>query len=576
MHSKKILTGFFYFVLCIGTTSVSAQIEYPILSIQESYRSGELSVNEATLAQLELFENSFAHSHSLNEPVKCATPLISFVEQNRHLLSEETMSAYQKAFSNQPIALTESYVSESGKFIIYYEVSGSNSVPLGDENSNSVPDYVEWVAEASDSSYRHEILTLGFKDPIPSGAQYSVTLRNLGAYGQARPVSSEPSGTVIEIENDFAGFPPNDDPEGHQKGAIKVTMAHEFKHAIQYAQSNWSGESDSWLEMDATLYEEIVYDNVNDYYNYLDGFASNFFGSPSSTLIPGSYEDITWALYFHDRFGDSFWTKVWERIEENVTITYLNAIEAELKADNVNFEYSVTEAMLWHFASGENLSNSSYGFDESSEYPNPTISETFTVLPDVLSDPNTLSRFSGRYFIVDLLETDLAQVQIDVLTDNSSLQLGLIAYNLDGTIDTQIITNPDVDVLNVNKTTFSWSEFDKLGLVFFNSSSSEQATFQFQTKEYSFSGSTTIVLSQNYPNPFNPITTIPVSLPTSQQIKLSIFDYLGREVQILRDQTLSAGVHNISFNASGLASGVYFSRLISEEGIQTKKMLLLK
>ena len=116
------------------------------------------------------------------------------------------------------------------------------------------------------------------------------------------------SGTCIYIENDFVGFSDNDDPEGQQIGAIKVTMAHEFKLIPpELPKITWQGDSQRWAEMDATLMEEVVYDDVNDYYNYIEDFSTDLFSSPSSSLTAGSYEDVTWALYFHEYFGQEFW-----------------------------------------------------------------------------------------------------------------------------------------------------------------------------------------------------------------------------------------------------------------------------
>ena len=83
-------------------------------------------------------------------------------------------------------------------------------------------------------------------------------------------------------------------------------------------------------------------------------------------------------------------------------------------------------------------------------------------------------------------------------------------------------------------------------------------------------------LSQNYPNPFNPTTTISFSLPTSQLVTIKVYDVVGREVKTLVNELRSAGTYDISFDASSLASGVYFYSLETENFKQTKKMLLVK
>ncbi|MBD3166827.1 T9SS type A sorting domain-containing protein [bacterium] len=86
----------------------------------------------------------------------------------------------------------------------------------------------------------------------------------------------------------------------------------------------------------------------------------------------------------------------------------------------------------------------------------------------------------------------------------------------------------------------------------------------------------TFRLEQNYPNPFNPTTTIAFSLPRDQKMQLKVFDTLGREVATLVDGRRAAGAHAVTFDGSGLSSGVYFYRLESENHRVVKRMMLVK
>lgn len=87
-------------------------------------------------------------------------------------------------------------------------------------------------------------------------------------------------------------------------------------------------------------------------------------------------------------------------------------------------------------------------------------------------------------------------------------------------------------------------------------------------------------LYQNYPNPFNPITTIKYYLPQDSRININIFDVSGRKITQLAGDFQSAGFHTINYNASSLASGIYFYSLTTEANgqkfINTKKMVLVK
>jgi hypothetical protein len=88
---------------------------------------------------------------------------------------------------------------------------------------------------------------------------------------------------------------------------------------------------------------------------------------------------------------------------------------------------------------------------------------------------------------------------------------------------------------------------------------------------------TDFVLYQNYPNPFNPSTTIRYSIAKAGNIKLKVFDILGREVAILVDGRQNVGGHEAIFNASRLTSGVYVYTLFMDGRLlATHKMILMK
>jgi hypothetical protein len=83
-------------------------------------------------------------------------------------------------------------------------------------------------------------------------------------------------------------------------------------------------------------------------------------------------------------------------------------------------------------------------------------------------------------------------------------------------------------------------------------------------------------LEQNYPNPFNPSAKIRFSIPTKQNVRLTVFDQLGNEVETLVNENLAAGTYEADFDGSGLSSGAYFYRFTAGEFTETKKMILVK
>jgi uncharacterized repeat protein (TIGR01451 family) len=83
-------------------------------------------------------------------------------------------------------------------------------------------------------------------------------------------------------------------------------------------------------------------------------------------------------------------------------------------------------------------------------------------------------------------------------------------------------------------------------------------------------------LEQNYPNPFNPSTQITYQLPVQSDVRLQVFDMAGRQVATLVSESVNAGTHTVSFDATNLSSGVYMYRLQAGSTILTKKLTLIK
>ncbi|NHZ85596.1 MAG: T9SS type A sorting domain-containing protein, partial [Planctomycetia bacterium] len=83
-------------------------------------------------------------------------------------------------------------------------------------------------------------------------------------------------------------------------------------------------------------------------------------------------------------------------------------------------------------------------------------------------------------------------------------------------------------------------------------------------------------LYQNYPNPFNPSTDIKFNLPEVSTVKLDVFNISGERVATLLNKQENAGLHTVKFDASNLASGTYFFRIIAGEYQKTMKMILLR
>jgi hypothetical protein len=83
-------------------------------------------------------------------------------------------------------------------------------------------------------------------------------------------------------------------------------------------------------------------------------------------------------------------------------------------------------------------------------------------------------------------------------------------------------------------------------------------------------------LEQNFPNPFNPSTVIQFAIPKKQNLKISVFNSLGQEINVLVNEVKDAGKYQYIFNGKNLSSGIYFYRLETKDFSETKRMVLVK
>ena len=493
----------------------------------------------------------------------------------------------------------QEYLSKSGKFSIHYVTEGVDAVHNGDANENGIPDYVEWAAEAADSSYQLQINELGYPDPIPSGTSYDIYLKDLSSFGAYGLTNTSRNGifscgansttTCIYSENDFVGYPANDS-KNQVKGALQVTIAHEFKHAIQYIQNKWEGETDQWAEMDATLMEEIVYDNVNDYYNYIDNFSTDLFTKAHRSLIPGSYEDVTFALYFHETIGSDFWPLSWELIAEDPQISFLQAAKQTLEINNKSWKPHLLQAYAYHYVSGKNSVYPSFGFEESTFYPDPFITKTLTgfatgldvSVPDpVLNNQiegkitGDLSRMSSRYYEIIAEDVPGSFVRIHSMVDDAAITVGVIAFLNDGSPIYQVLNNESaIGSWIESRLTINWDDVQKLGIIVHNSNEQINGYFELVFSDYTLGDH--IVVNQNYPNPAFDQTTIQLTLPNRTELSIDVFDLLGRHILTVFNGRADAGLQQFSVNLHSLSVGTYMFRVHAEDQIISKLMTVIR
>jgi hypothetical protein len=172
------------------------------------------------------------------------------------------------------------------------------------------------------------------------------------------------------------------------------------------------------------------------------------------------------------------------------------------------------------------------------------------------------------------------------ISTNSAFAVGFIVNGeYSGTTNNRVMVTEDFTP--TTPSSFSYSSTYQAGANWYNFTSGEDSMYYYLIRAY-VSLSTNNVqqtlelnpimfhLGQNYPNPFNPSTTIQFSLPSRMYSTLKVYDMLGREVATLIEGVHEAGSHIVKFDASHLPSGIYFYRIVTDQFVETKRLVLLK
>ncbi len=528
-------------------------------------------------------------------PLKCFTGILEEYRSLRGSLAPATATALDAMLASPGAAgkVAATYTSPAGYFTLTYSTSGGNAVPSADVNpANGVPDYVERVAEYADSSWNAEIVHMGFEAPVVGGGTYAISFQNMGAYGYT--VSTGGGSSYIVVENDFAGFPSNSDPDGNQLGAAKATVAHEFKHASQMNTGSWGG----WEEMDATWMEDMVFDDTNDYYNYLS--SGNNIVAPGTPLDSGggaSYEDCIWQHYIEEDFGPG--TVLEHAIRrrdfplESVTTSYN---EVFLNHGS-SFRDGFTNFAVWNYLVGTFATTSLPGYGEAAAFPVtiPGTTANLTASSYPYTTSGTIPNMASHVFKCKGMTSLTGTIRVQFAGLNANRAPAVVALlkvksaygggweREDIPLDASLTADYTVSR--------PASELSQVAvLVVYPKKSGGDTSYDLTISDGvvttgvadAIPGRKAFGLEPNRPNPFNPTTSISFVLPGPADASLVIYNTAGRLVRsLVSGEQLTGGTHTYGWDGlddAGLEapSGVYFYRLDAGRLSDSKRMLLIR
>jgi hypothetical protein len=353
--------------------------------IEEAYDNGEIDYQTSliykvqSLRQPEIIPSKY--KARVEEIQKDATPIFLEILRSWEGLSPETRNVLKALLARPSRAFT--YDSQEGHFKIHYDTSGTDKVPATDANINGIPDYVENLALYADSSYRTQITYLGYRTPPSDGSEggdskYDIYTEDMPYYGYTQPELPGPQPwndytSYISVHNDFVGFPANDDPEGDQKGAMKVTVAHEYFHAVQFAYDVF--EAVWFMEVSSTWMEDVAFDPVNDNYNYL----SSFFNYPEVSLQAETmhmYASFIWNVYLSANFGNDLVGDIWE---ECIYGDAIDEIDYALQSEGSSRDEEFKKFTVWNYITYTR--DDGLHYEEGSHYPLIKLMRTHSVYP---------------------------------------------------------------------------------------------------------------------------------------------------------------------------------------------------
>jgi hypothetical protein len=512
------------------------------------------------------------------EDRKCGFYIVNSLKSNFESLTAEQQNLLKPLLARPN--LQKSIVSPSGFFRVHYDTIGIN-VPSYNSGL-SIDENVLEVINSLEFTFSFEIDSLKYPSPpTDNGAggddKYDVYIENLigGLYGYTEwenKVGTNNWTSFMVIDNDYAGY------FSSGINGLKATVAHEFHHGIQlgsYGIENSSGpfrDSDVfYYEITSTAMEEFVYDEVNDYYQYMDSY---FRRTDRAFPLQSGYNLAIWNIFLENRFGFDLLKQQWELIPNQSAIT---AINNSLIIFGSSFPRELNEFGIWTFYTNYRTVPGLY-FEEAASYP--------------LVTPTTTIQFNPPSQQADMSSAPLANnfMQFNVITNGDTLFA--------------IVTNGDA-ASNSNQffpfqyTLFSSSSAGDRKLTDDYSSDFSSVNIQFWSvseilnnivvRRDSIIKPSAGSISYAYPNPYSYETNyltgsfifFPLNADAGEIVDLNVYTSgmqlvynSEKNIQILPGDQRGVSWNGLDSDGKKLASGVYIYVIKRGDDVETGKVVI--
>ncbi len=521
------------------------------------------------------------------QAVKCGTELLLQLHAMRDRLSAEQRHLLA-VYGSRP-TLTHAIVSPSGRFRIHYDTSGYNAVSTKDDDQDGLPDFVQEAAKAFDRAYAVIVDSLGY-DPPPDdegvdGPEYDVYILSLSAlYGETIldkriQISPERYSSFIRVDN---AFRPGSYFSTGLNG-LRVTAAHEYFHAVQLGYA-FRDQDIFYFEASSVWMEDVVYDEVNDYLQYLPYFFRHL-DLPFNTS-DGQHE---YGLGLWNKFLTKYWDgagvirDIWETIRE---VPALQAIATVLQQRGGSFAEMLTEFSVWNYFTGPRARPDEF-YEEGALYPEVGYAGDVAVEVDTSLIDSTESTAS-RYYRFRTLVTDEFSVQLEannpliwkyaVVVSNPGRPAEFSKFNPGGrgALGT-VESSADIVVIPTN-TLLPAKSAGQFG-------TSKEYTFELRLRRGPIEGGIIAKLLPPRPHPFivdgQQQAVFDFVLGQSGEAKVRILDMRGRRIwehdfSFLRDGFNAFHWDGRDESGRLVDSGVYLLQLVTPTTVRVGKFVVIR
>ena len=480
-----------------------------------------------------------------------------FFDQNQDITLGNNRSCAERP------SLDNTLISPSGNFLIHYN-----------DYYEGITDFANEVASAADSSQKYTVDIMNFRNHIPdSDMLYDIYIKQLpnGSYGWNCPDGNDGASWVV-IDDDYIGA--NYSTSGLD--AMKISIAHEYFHAIQRAYVPVPGQNSFFYELSSIWIEDLIYPDINDYI-FFSQYGDDYFSNPERNM--NSYNGYGLGLYGHylnEIYDNQIMQRIWEEysfISQNGNLdneSVFDAIDSVL--DNDIFNYNSTFVDTWLDFNSRNLFNGNqnsefhYYSDQFSFNPistNPVQIDTIQSISRTLNDRSV--KINSFYpYDISIINIQNNSTSNNVKGNICILSENNLINNIGNSFQTDIISSNDV-----------------LNTVYISDLNSNESEILLSSTFLDLNFSNNIYI---YPNPTDEEGNLTLRFNSgikSENILLKLYNLNGK---LLKNVNLGSinyttddyNIKTVNLFNKNFSSGIYILSFHIENKIVNKKVTLLK